>query len=76
MANADRKKMAAFLRERARDCYSEAGKDLAEARKRLSEPMGDGERIEGAICAALLTVGEARGFVNAASDIEEGDDNG
>jgi hypothetical protein len=74
MNQVERKTLADFFRGQAHACYSEAIKELEEAREHLREIHGDGESIELAISAALVNVGEARGFLNAASDVAEGED--
>lgn len=40
----------------------------------MRDPMGDMEAVEESIGKALTHVGEARGFVNAASDVQEKED--
>jgi len=71
MTKKDRKKIATMLLERGRECYTAAIEGLEEALAELRNELGDGEKIESGIVQAMSNVHEARGFFNAAADVEE-----
>lgn len=76
MTTEQRQTLAKYMRERADECRKEAQEETQAALDAMrSADRGeivDSEAIEIALSAALLALGEARGFNNAASDIEEG----
>jgi hypothetical protein len=74
MNTKERKRLADFMLGRQHASNEEAISSMEEAIATMRDPMGDMEAVERAIGDAILHLGEARGFGNAASDVRDCED--